>query len=471
MAKTSTQFVCQACGAIFPKWVGRCTTCAAWNTLVEEVTRKGGSSGGGFPLEGRAEGRGRSSAAVPVGEVDTDHAARLPTGIGELDRVLGGGAVLGGVTLLGGDPGVGKSTLLLQALAGLAAKGCRSLYVSGEESAAQTAARARRVARGQPGQEGLPETADQLLVLAENDLDLIERVIAEVRPTALVLDSVQTVRAPSLESAAGTVSQLREVAARMVDRAKRDRIATFLVGHVTKDGSLAGPKVLEHLVDTVLAFEGERGHAFRALRAQKNRFGSATEVGVFEMTAEGMREVVNPSALFLAERPRNTSGSVIAATSEGSRPMLVEVQALVGPFAAGSARRTANGVDSARLAMILAVLERKAGLRLASADVFVNVAGGVHVDEPAVDLPIALAIASSLRERPVAPEVVAFGEIGLAGEVRSVSRAAGRLAESAAMGFTRAIVPASAASDAKDVSAKLELVLVRTIEDALAAVF
>jgi DNA repair protein RadA/Sms len=454
MVKQSTQFVCQACGAVFPKWVGRCTSCAAWNTLVEEVTRKSASAGASLAARG--------SAAIPVGEVNADHAARLPTGIGELDRVLGGGAVLGGVTLLGGDPGVGKSTLLLQALACLAAKGCRSLYVSGEESAAQTAARARRVAR-----DG--GAADQLLVLAENDLDAIERVIGEVKPTALVVDSVQTVRSGSMESAAGTVSQLREVAARMVERAKRDRIATFLVGHVTKDGSLAGPKVLEHLVDTVLAFEGERGHAFRALRAQKNRFGSATEVGVFEMTAEGMREVQQPSALFLAERPKGVAGSVIAATSEGSRSMLVEVQALVGPFSAGSARRTANGVDSSRLAMILAVLERKAGLSLAGADVFVNVAGGVRIDEPAVDLPVALAIASSLREKPVAPGVVAFGEIGLAGEVRSVPRGAGRLAESAAMGFTRAIVPASAA-ERNESDLKLELVPVRTIEEAIGAV-
>jgi DNA repair protein RadA/Sms len=461
MAKSSVQFVCQACGAQFPKWVGRCTSCGAWNTLAEEVVRKasGGPSSGGS--------RGAASAAVPVAEVDVDHAARLATGIGELDRVLGGGAVLGGVTLLGGDPGVGKSTLLLQALASLAAKGCRSLYVSGEESAAQTAARARRVARS----SGEGDAADGLLVLAENDLDAIERVIGEVRPVALVLDSVQTVRSGSLESAPGTVTQLREVAARMVERAKRDRIATFLVGHVTKDGSLAGPKVLEHLVDTVLAFEGERGHAFRALRAQKNRFGSATEVGVFEMTAEGMRKVKQPSALFLAERPQGVAGSVIAATSEGSRSMLVEVQALVGPFAAGSARRTANGVDGGRLAMILAVLERKAGLALAGADVFVNVAGGARVEEPAMDLPVALAIASSLRERVVAPHIVAFGEIGLAGEVRSVPRAAGRLAESAAMGFKRAIVPVSAADAAdRDRGAGLELSPVRTLEEALAAI-
>jgi DNA repair protein RadA/Sms len=444
MAKQVTQFTCQACGALFPKWVGRCTTCGAWNTLVEEVV----------PAKRTGAAPARSTAALPVRDIDADLAARIPTGIGELDRVLGGGAVLGGVVLLGGDPGVGKSTLLMQALAGLAAKGCRALYVSGEESAGQTAARARR----------LGTTADQLLVLAENDLDAIERVIAEVKPTALAVDSVQTVRAPSLDSAAGTVSQLREVAARMVDRAKRDRIATFLIGHVTKDGMLAGPKVLEHLVDTVLAFEGERVHSFRTLRTQKNRFGSATEVGVFEMTGAGMREVPNPSALFLAERPRGVAGSAICATSEGERSMLVEVQALVGAFTAGSARRVANGVDTGRLAMILAVLERKAGLAIGQADVFVNVAGGVRVDEPAIDLAVALALASSFKEQVVPQDLVAFGEIGLAGEVRGVTRAPARLAEAAAMGFRRALVPASVE---RAPSLDLEVVPVRTIADAL----
>ena len=451
MAKSLSQFVCQACGAFFPKWVGRCTSCGAWNTLVEEALPKKSS---GLASSSRA------SVALPVREIGADLAARIPTGIGELDRVLGGGAVLGGVTLLGGDPGVGKSTLLLQALAGLARAGCRALYVSGEESAGQTAARARR----------LGADADALLVLAENDLDAIERVISEAAPTALVLDSVQTIRAASLESAAGTVSQLREVAARTVERSKRDRIATFLIGHVTKDGALAGPKVLEHLVDTVLAFEGERGHSFRALRAVKNRFGSATEVGVFEMTSEGMREVPNPSELFLAERPKGASGSVIASTSEGSRPMLVEVQALVLPFAPGSGRRTANGVDAARLAMILAVLERKAGLALTTADVFLNVAGGVRVDEPAVDLPVALAIASSFRDKPVPPHVVAFGEIGLAGEVRGVPRASARLAEAAAMGFRRAIVPISVEGAQAKVG-DLEVVGVRSVVEALDACF
>jgi DNA repair protein RadA/Sms len=445
MAKPSTKYSCQACGAPFARWLGRCTTCGAWSSLVEEVVPPKAARAASLDAQG----------ARPVSAIDVDRAARILTGLGELDRVLGGGAVRGAVTLVGGDPGVGKSTLLMQALAGLARAGHRALYVSGEESAAQTAGRARR----------LGALSDDLLVLAESDLDAIEAAIGEVKPVAVVIDSVQTVRSGALESAAGSVSQLREVAARMVQRSKRDRFATFLVGHVTKDGVLAGPKVLEHIVDTVLAFEGERGQAYRSLRAHKNRFGSATEVGVFEMRAEGMREVPCPSALFLAERPRGASGSVVAATCEGTRAMLVEVQALVGPFAVGSARRTANGVDGARLAMILAVLERKAGLALAGADVFLNVAGGAKVDEPAMDLPVALAIASSLRDRSADEVAVAFGEVGLAGEVRGVARGAARLAEAAAMGFRRAIVPASLVEGGAP--AGLELVGVRSVEEAI----
>lgn len=429
MAKLQTQYVCQACGARTPRWLGRCTTCSEWNSLVEES------------CEERTVKVRRATVptrARPIGEIDGDAHARAPTGIGELDRVLGGGLVPGGVTLLGGDPGVGKSTLLLQALAGLSRRGVRTLYVSGEESAGQTAARAKR----------LGATTDALYVLAESDLDRVLDALAEVKPTAVVLDSVQTVRSGSLESAAGTVSQLREVAARVVEVCKRESIAAFLVGHVTKDGALAGPKVLEHLVDTVLAFEGERGQSFRSLRALKNRFGSATEVGVFEMSGEGMREVKNPSALFLAERQAGSSGSVICATCEGSRPMLVEVQALVSPFVHGSPRRTAVGVDGSRLAMILAILERKAGLAVSGCDVFVSVAGGVRVDEPAADLAIALAVASSLRDRPAPATLVAFGELGLSGEVRSVPRAKERLVEAMEMGFLRAVVPLSQAPSA-----------------------
>ncbi len=421
-------------------------SCNAWNTIVEEAKPKSGAA-----HKGPAS---RASAALPVSEVPVDHAARIKTGIGELDRVLGGGAVLGGVTLLGGDPGVGKSTLLMQALSGLAESGLRTLYVSGEESAAQTAARARR----------LGATSPELLVLAENDLDAIMDAITTVRPAAIVIDSVQTVRVPDLESAAGTVSQLREVATRITERAKRDKLAAFLVGHVTKDGSLAGPKVLEHLVDTVLSFEGERGHAFRAVRVSKNRFGSATEVGVFEMDGSGMREVKSPSALFLAERPKDAPGSAVCATSEGQRSMLVEVQALVSVSGGGPGRRVSNGVDSQRLSMLLAVLEKKCNLHLSSCDVFVNVAGGVRVEETAVDLAVALAVASSFTDRAIPSDVVTFGEIGLAGEVRSVPRAAARLAEARAMGFMRAIVPESHAD-----SANAAVVGVRNLRDALIA--
>lgn len=463
MAKTTTQYVCQGCGATAPRWLGRCPACGGWNTLVEEVaraTKKGrerpSTSGGAEP--------GRP---VPIGDVPEDAAARLPTGIAELDRVLGGGAVLGSVVLVGGDPGVGKSTLLLQALAGLARRGARALYASGEESVAQVGLRARRlglVSEGDP-------VGDRLQIVGATDVAEVEEATRHARPSALVVDSVQVLRSSELESAPGSVSQLREVTARLVELAKRDRVALFLVGHVTKDGSLAGPKVLEHLVDVVLAFEGERGHAFRALRASKNRFGSATEVGVFEMAQSGLAEVPNPSELFLAERPAHASGSVVAPVTPqagGARAVLVEVQALVGAPGAGSPRRTASGLGTNRLAMILAVLERKVGLHLALSDVFANVAGGLVIDEPAIDLPLAIAIASATRDRPCARDLVAFGEIGLAGEVRGVSRAAARLSEAASMGFKRAIVPASTAERLATAERNgVEIVPVRRVDEAV----
>jgi len=450
MPKAVTQFVCQACGATSIKWLGRCTGCGGWNTLVEERIAGGGGS----------SKRSSPSGAGPVAlsEVPADSSARVSTGIGELDRVLGGGAVLGAVVLVGGDPGVGKSTLLLQALVGLASRGVKALYVSGEESAGQTAERARRL--------GL--APDNFLVLAASDLSEVEAAIQSARPKALVVDSVQTIRSDSLESAAGTVSQLREVTARLTDLSKREGIATFLVGHVTKEGQLAGPKVLEHLVDTVLSFEGERGHAFRALRTTKNRFGSATEVGVFEMAADGMREVKQPSALFLAERPRGASGSVVAATAEGARPLLVEVQALVGTPGFASPRRTATGVDGGRLAMILAVLSRRASVEVSSSDVFVNIAGGVRIDEPALDLGIALAVASSFKGRAFSSDAVAFGELGLAGEVRGVARVPARLAEARSMGFRRVVLPVSSAERlTESEKAGLELIVVSSLEKAV----
>lgn len=449
MAKATTQYTCQACGATSVKWLGRCTSCGGWNTLVEE--RVSAAAGGR-----RAVVAG--DGPVPVSEIPADKAMRVPTGIAELDRVLGGGAVLGGVVLVGGDPGVGKSTLLMQALAGIARTGIATLYVSGEESAGQTALRARR----------LGIDAATLLVSATSELAEIERAVKEARPAALVVDSVQTIRSEAIESAAGTITQLRETTARLVELSKRESIATFLVGHVTKDGQLAGPKVLEHLVDTVLAFEGERGHAFRALRTTKNRFGSATEVGVFEMTADGMREVSQPSALFLAERPAGAAGSVVAATAEGARPLLVEVQALVGSPGAASPRRTATGFDAGRLAMLLAVLSRRAGTEVASCDVFVNVAGGMRIDEPAADLAVALAVASSFRRRPFPDDAVAFGEIGLAGEVRGVARAGARLAEARTMGFARALVPATSAERLSDAEKQgIEVIPVRSLEAAI----
>ncbi len=445
MAKVSTKHVCQACGASFAKWIGRCSECGAWNTVSEEVVRD------------RPKAIA-SAHAIALDDVRADDFARVPTGIGELDRILGGGVVLGGVTLIGGDPGIGKSTLLLQALAGLSTRKLKCLYVSGEESAAQTAARARR----------LGASGTSMMLLADTQLESIDAAIDEHHPRAVVVDSIQTMRCGGLDAAAGTVSQLREVTSRIIERSKRESIATLLVGHVTKDGVLAGPKVLEHLVDTVLAFEGERSHALRTLRAQKNRFGSATEVGVFEMRADGLREVPNPSALFLAERPRGAPGSVIAATCEGARALLVEVQALVGATPNPSPRRTANGVDTGRLAMLLTVLERRAGLAIVGYDVFLNVAGGIHVDEPAVDLPVAIALASSLRGKAIADDVVLFGEVGLAGEVRGASSVRARLTEAAAMGFRRAIIPPADRQESSGLN--IEVVIVRTLAEALEVV-
>ena len=379
MAKSTTQFVCQGCGAVAPRWLGRCPSCGGWNTLVEETVGK----------KAKAQGLGVATSVgkpISIGEVPEDAAARLPTGIAELDRVLGGGAVLGSVVLVGGDPGVGKSTLLLQAIAGLATKGARALYASGEESVAQVALRARRILG-----DAAQSLGDRLQIVGATDVSDIEDATKKVKPAVIVVDSVQVMRSAELDSAAGTVSQLREVTARLVELAKRDQIALFLVGHVTKDGALAGPKVLEHLVDVVLAFEGERGNAFRALRAAKNRYGSATEVGVFEMAQGGLAEVPNPSELFLAERPAHASGSVVAPVTPqegGARAVLVEVQALVGSPGLGSGRRTTTGIASTRLAMILAVLERKIGFTLSNTDVFANVAGGLSIDEPAIDLPL-----------------------------------------------------------------------------------
>jgi DNA repair protein RadA/Sms len=431
MAKAKTVYVCAECGQSAPRWLGRCPSCNAWGSLAEERTTASTTT--------RLSARGSapqpaSSKPVALAEVRPDGARRIGTGIEALDRVLGGGLVTGGVVLVAGDPGIGKSTLLLQALAGVAASGEGALYVSGEESAAQVAMRARRLAG---------TCIEQVQILAATDLGDIEAAIAHGAPQAIVIDSIQTMRSPDLESAAGSVGQLREVTARLVDLAKARGIALFLIGHVTKEGAIAGPKLLEHLVDTVIAFEGEPTLNYRIVRGSKNRFGPAHELGVFEMREDGLHGVADPSRLFLAERPIDAAGSLVVPTAQGQRPLLVEVQALVAPAAYGSARRVATGLDAGRLSMLLAVLERKAHVQVLDQDVFVSAVGGVRIDEPAVDLALAVAITSSLRERAVPADTVVFGEVGLTGEVRAVPRAAQRLMEARKLGFRRAILPES----------------------------
>jgi DNA repair protein RadA/Sms len=448
MPKARTVFVCQACGGQHPKWLGRCAECGTWNSVVEE------SAG---PTTAPSVG-GKSSAPVRLADVPLDAVeSRAPTGIGELDRVLGGGLVAGSVTLIGGDPGIGKSTLLLQLADRLARGGRRVLYVSGEESTQQIRLRAER----------LGATGEAVWLMAETSLDrAIEAAISHA-PHALIVDSVQTLRSDTLESSAGSVGQVREVASRLMVLAKQTGIATFLVGHVTKDGTIAGPRVLEHIVDTVLYFEGEKGHPYRILRTVKNRFGSTQEIGVFEMKGYGLSEVANPSELFLAERSHGTSGSAILASAEGTRPILVELQALVTAPVAGTPRRSANGIEPARLGLLLAVLEKRVGLGVGAQDVFVNVAGGLSLDEPAADLAVAAAVASSWTDRALDPKTVVFGEVGLAGEIRAVPQADIRLREAASLGFARCVMPRRNAERAE--ASGVSVIGVEDVHEALEA--
>jgi DNA repair protein RadA/Sms len=448
-------YECTACGAQSPKWLGRCPGCGGWSTL-EEVRASARSS------RGTATARSKASATpIAIADVVSDDAERFSTGIAELDRVLGGGVVRGGVTLLGGEPGIGKSTLLMQAVAGVAASGRRVLYVTGEESAAQVAMRARRL-----------DISASLLLLATTDLDDALQALGSQHYDMVVIDSIQTLRSPDLESAAGSVGQLRDVAGRLTEHAKAHAVAMFVIGHVTKDGSLAGPKVLEHLVDTVLSFEGDASHAYRVVRATKNRFGPAQELGVFEMAQKGLREVPDASALFIAERPLRAAGSVVIPTTQGSRPLLVEVQALVAPALYGAPRRVTTGLDANRLAVLLAVLQRRAGVQVLDQDVFASVAGGVRVDEPAVDLALCVAIVSSLRDLAVVSELALFGEVGLTGELRAVARPALRIQEAKKLGFTRVLLPAAnlAQLSAED-RADIELCPARDLEQALTVPF
>lgn len=418
-------FVCQSCGQDFPRWTGQCPSCGEWNSLVEENLNSKSETLNKFKLP-----NSQNSKPISITEVDYKHEERTRTGSGEVDRVLGGGIVPGSVILVAGEPGIGKSTLMLQMAEALSKKQV-VLYVSGEESAKQIRLRAER----------LGTLSKNLMLLPETNLFAIEKVIGETKPAFLVIDSIQTMFREDVASAPGSVSQIREGANYLVGIAKSTGVPVFIVGHVTKEGNIAGPRVLEHIVDTVLYFEGDRQQQYRIVRATKNRFGSTNEVGIFEMKEKGLVEVANPSAAFLSERPANATGSVVAAAIEGSRPMLIEIQALVTPSKLNFPTRKTTGVDVNRTAIVIAVLEKQLGLKLSFQDIFVNAAGGVEAGGPAMDLPIALAIASSLKNKPFDHETAAVGEIGLAGEVRSVSQIELRIKEAEKLGFKKIIIP------------------------------
>jgi DNA repair protein RadA/Sms len=449
MAKPTTRYVCQQCGSTQSKWMGRCPDCDEWNTLAETtVTRS--------PRASRSTAA-PSTMPQPLAAISSDDFQRIPVAIGELSRVLGGGIVPGSGVLIGGDPGIGKSTLLLQLAALLSSPEHKVLYVSGEESPQQIKMRAQR----------LGINADNLFVLGENHLESIAAHIEQMQPRLAIIDSVQSIASDALSSSAGTVSQVRDCASYLLRLAKSSSIPIFLVGHVTKEGAIAGPKVLEHMVDTVLYLEGERFHSYRLLRSAKNRFGSTDEVGIFEMTEAGLEEVSNPSEAFLAERLPNSAGSAIAVTMEGTRPLLVEIQALAAATAFNIPRRTANGVDFNRLLLLAAVLSRRVGMRLADQDIFINVVGGMRVNEPAADLAIAVAIGSSFRNLPVAADLAIVGEVGLSGELRSVSHLSQRLNEAARLGFKRCLTPRRRSRDNKAVPSGMEIISARTLQEAL----
>jgi DNA repair protein RadA/Sms len=460
MPKTHTRYVCQQCGRVSAAYMGRCPQCGEFNSMVEEIVFD-------EPPGAKNAPRGLSGRSAPrrLSEVGGEAEDRIPVPIGEFARVLGGGIVPGSIVLVGGDPGIGKSTLMLQMALEMAGR-LRVLYVSGEESERQIKMRANRLA----GADGRPPLPENLYLVTETNLEVIFEHIAAVKPDLVIVDSIQTVYMPELESAAGSVSQVRESSSRLRELAKTSGVAVFVIGHVTKEGVIAGPRVLEHIVDTVLYLEGDRFQAYRLLRSVKNRFGATAEVGVFEMVERGLVEVSNPSEAFLAERMVNAAGSAIAVTMEGTRPLLVEIQGLTSPTQFGNARRTPNGVDLNRLLMIAAVLTRRLNLHLAEQDVFVNVVGGIRIDEPAADLAIAAAVASSMKDAPVRAEAVLIGEIGLAGELRMPGQMPVRLREAAKLGFKTAIVP-KRLRKGEPWPDGIEIVEARSVSQALEAAF
>lgn len=452
LKKIKSQFFCQNCGHQSPKWLGKCPSCGSWNQFAEEEISPS-TAALASDLQFHEE-------PLPLCEIKGEERERISTGIAEMDRVLGGGLVRGSAVLVGGDPGIGKSTLLLQVFRRLAEKGLNVLYVTGEESARQVKLRAGRIGAA----------SANILILVEIGLEAIMQQVKEINPQVVVIDSIQTVYSSALSSAPGSVGQVRESSGKLIILAKKLDIPFFLVGHVTKDGSIAGPKVLEHMVDTVLYFEADSGHAYRIIRSIKNRYGPTNEIGVFEMRDDGLAEVSNLSAFFLAERPEGAAGSVVAPCIEGTRPILIEIQSLVNPTYLGMPRRTAMGIDHNRVSLLIAVMDKVCGLSLGNHDVFLNVAGGIRADEPAIDLGIVSSLASSFHGRPIDANTVVFGEVGLTGEVRGISRMGDRIKEAARMGFTRCIIPRTNYADDTP-QAKMEIVKVGNIRELLAHLF
>ncbi|MGO0907788.1 DNA repair protein RadA [Clostridioides difficile] len=433
MAKIKTKYVCQSCGYETAKWLGKCPECTKWNTFVEEVDQKS-TKKEVFIIDKS------SSRPVSITSIESKEEERFTTDIKELDRVLGGGIVKGSLVLVGGDPGIGKSTLLIQVSSNVAKLGKNVLYITGEESESQIKMRAKR----------LGINSKNLYIFAENNLSIIESYLESVNPELIILDSIQTVFSPEISSAPGTVSQIKEGTSKFMKISKKMGISTFIVGHVTKEGSLAGPKLLEHMVDTVLYFEGERYNTYRLVRAVKNRFGSTNELGVFEMRDLGLVELDNPSKILISEKPKDVAGSVIISTVEGTRPMLLELQALVSPTSFGIARRTSTGVDYNRVGMLLAVLEKRVGLQIQNQDVYINIVGGIKINEPSIDLGIAISVASSFRNIPIDEDIAVTGEVGLTGEVRAVSFIEKRIAECKKLGFKKIVIPRSNYEVVKD---------------------